>query len=440
MLSSNRRYIIRYTRPIHALAAKYKSLFSKIDEKTEKNDKKILNIIKFNKQLYYIGNDMDNKSLICCLNELCIIINKYPKLDNIYNDYIDKFIYKINDNIIELDTYDYILYSYIIRKINIKNNELLNITFNIICNDIARRFLDMNIYDRINLLYNISSYHYKKLYFPPIFITFLRLFTESIKLEKDINIYLIIKLLKSFSKINMKTTRLKEIYDYLESNLLRIYEYNINKKNNKDNIDIYIHLLYTMINTKLYSTGCIEILLNIICNKHLNNYNIDSIQLKSLKIIELCLRLELSGILSYIPSHIIEYLSYVNDIKYYDKKLNKYTILSYQLYNILEKHNFICKSIMEGPYALQICDPIKRIYFECIEIDQMYENSEIKFNTLQRIRHLKLTGWKVVTVNAIEWHNLKSYSAKALFVKNIIQNDSFIKEISPMKPNVSIEA
>ncbi|CEL96972.1 unnamed protein product [Vitrella brassicaformis CCMP3155] len=241
--------------------------------------------------------------------------------------------------------------------------------------------------------------------------------------------YELIRVFKAYSKARVSTELLRVLYDYVSRDLgEREGDGGESGGGGLLTPALAIHLLATMLGTRLYTVQAIEKLLLVARRTHLGLWASDSVELRSLKWIEVSLRLDYAQTYAGLSKEALEYLSLVRDLKYTDRSLQHHTILSYQLAHFLAKHSFPCKREMVGPYALKVCDRDERVAFEPIEKVHVFPDSKGKLRhfTETKLRHLEAMGWKVYTVAFHEWGRLRDYQDKADFVRRLLRENGLL--------------
>lgn len=231
--------------------------------------------------------------------------------------------------------------------------------------------------------------------------------------------YEIVMILKAVSKANVQVD-FRPLYEFL---LKRV-----NEHEKYFNVKSSIHLLYTVITTRKYTLPIVDKLIGIARTLNLKEWSDTCIEMRSLKFIEIYIRLQLSQLFPNLSEDSLQFLANVRDFRYYDPSINHNTVLSYQVAHFLSKHNFPCKKEMVGPYALKLCDRQKRIAFECLEFINFFPSTRIlKFFTKKKIEHLQLLGWKVFVIPYFKWNKLREYERKAMYVRRLLLNNKLIE-------------
>merc|ERR1712007_167633 len=178
-----------------------------------------------------------------------------------------------------------------------------------------------------------------------------------------------------------------------------------------------IRLCHLMLSTDLSSAPAVIVLLRATLREPLMHFSDDSVELRLLKMVEMLLRVDFLTTQEQLPREVVEYLSVVRNLRYYDQALRRDTPLSYQLAFFLRKHGFPCKRHMVGPYALKVCDPVERINFEPVE-KQSFRPGMREEPTARKRRHLEAIGWRHIEITSAEWERLECYDMKAAHVRS----------------------
>lgn len=186
-----------------------------------------------------------------------------------------------------------------------------------------------------------------------------------------------------------------------------------------------VNLLHTMLSTGLSSAQAVQVLLKCALRDPLMHYKDDSVELRKLKMIEMLLRVDFLHTQETLAWEVLEYLSVVRSLRYYDRELRRETPLSYQLAFFLRKHSFPAKRHMVGPYGLKVCDPEARVNFEPVE-DRTYRLGLVEEPAVRKGRHLEAIGWRHVPVDATDWDALQTYEAKAEHVRNLLKENDLL--------------
>uniref|UniRef100_A0A0G4HBP0 RAP domain-containing protein n=1 Tax=Chromera velia CCMP2878 TaxID=1169474 RepID=A0A0G4HBP0_9ALVE len=236
------------------------------------------------------------------------------------------------------------------------------------------------------------------------------------------------RLFKAFSKAGVQTEMLRVLTDLIITDL--------GLPHCPCTPQMASHLLFTCLSTRNYSPPLVERLLAIVSREHIGLRGESSVELRSLKWVEISLRLDFAQTVSSLSPEAQKLLGLVRDLRYVDPGLEEDTRLSRQLSFFLKKHGFPCSREMEGPYGLKICDRENRIAFECLEKEAFYPNSKkLRFTTETKIRHLEALGWKVFPMKYWAWDALTCYEVKAAFVRKILKRAGLIEGVRRDAPS-----
>jgi len=221
--------------------------------------------------------------------------------------------------------------------------------------------------------------------------------------------------LKCFHVAGIHTARLSMIYGHIERDFPRIEASGALLP-----MPAALRLCHLMLSTGLSSPQAVIVLLRATLREPLMHFSDDSVELRLLKMVEMLLRVDFLTTQEQLPREVVEYLSVVRNLRYYDQALRRDTPLSYQLAFFLRKHGFPCKRHMVGPYALKVCDPKERVNFEPVEVrDCRFGMPELP--TARKKRHLEAVGWRYIEVSDAKWRELETYEAKAAHVRQLMK-------------------
>uniref|UniRef100_A0A7S0ZM55 RAP domain-containing protein n=1 Tax=Noctiluca scintillans TaxID=2966 RepID=A0A7S0ZM55_NOCSC len=187
-----------------------------------------------------------------------------------------------------------------------------------------------------------------------------------------------------------------------------------------------VNLCHTMLATGLSSAPAIQVLLRAALQEPLMHFSDSAPELRKLKFIEMLLRVDFLSTLESLPPEVLEYLSVVRSLRYYDPELRRDTGLSYQLAYFLRKHGFPAKRMMLGPYALKVSDPELRINFEPVDQSKSALRGR-EIPSARKARHLEAIGWRNFNVHADVWQELETRHRRADFVRNLLKENELLE-------------
>lgn len=228
------------------------------------------------------------------------------------------------------------------------------------------------------------------------------------------------KLLRCFHVAGVGTERMRLVYEHIEEEFPRFEAAGALLP-----MPAAVQLCHTMLATGQSSAPAVTVLLRSASREPLLNVKDDSQELRLLKMTEMLIRLDYLHTQEQLPADVVEYLSVVRDIRFYDRELRRDTSLSYQLASILRKHGFPSKRHMLGPYCLKVCDPEERINFEPVE-ERSFRHGMPEEPPARKRRHLEAVGWRCFEVTASVWSELATYEAKAAHVRRMLKDNGLL--------------
>lgn len=186
-----------------------------------------------------------------------------------------------------------------------------------------------------------------------------------------------------------------------------------------------VRLCHTMLSTGLVSAPAVVVLLRSALREPLMHFTDTAVEMRLLKMIEMLLRVDFLVVQQQLPPDVVEYLSVVRSVRYYDRDLRRDTALSYQLAFFLRKHGFPSERHMLGPYVLKVCDPAERVSFEPLEASGAWREG-FETPSDRKKRHLEAIGWRSIDVRAKDWDDLGNHDAKASFIRKLLKENQLL--------------
>eukprot|EP00930_Biecheleria_cincta_P005522 TRINITY_DN106455_c0_g1_i1.p1 TRINITY_DN106455_c0_g1~~TRINITY_DN106455_c0_g1_i1.p1 ORF type:complete len:404 (-),score=75.25 TRINITY_DN106455_c0_g1_i1:4-1215(-) len=228
------------------------------------------------------------------------------------------------------------------------------------------------------------------------------------------------EVLLCFHRAGLSPDRLKQIYAHIERDFPQFEAASALLP-----MPAAVQLCHTMLATGLSSPAAVLVLLRSALREPLLHVADDSQELRLLKTIEILIRLDYLHTQEQMTPDVLEYLSVIRDLRYYDRELRRETALSYQMAYFLRKHGFPAKRKMLGPYVLKVCDPDERINFEPVE-ERNWRFGLVEEPPARKKRHLEAVGWRCIEVQAATWRNLPTYDAKAGYIRQLLKDSELL--------------
>lgn len=229
----------------------------------------------------------------------------------------------------------------------------------------------------------------------------------------------IVSFIKSYAKAGVRSDKMNKLFAYIASP-------QVSGEDTTWTSEQALSVARAMVFYKFYTKDAIQAMLSVASQDP--NILDDPHLLRSVKVIELCLRLELHAIQATLKPELIEFLEVLREAPYHDPSLESDTSLTYQLRGFLKKHGGEITRQMVGPWPVHLADMERRAAFMCIENHMYYPSTDtLRAAPALCLSHLESLGWNVVKVSVRDWDACETYDDKAAFVKNLLVKHHLLK-------------
>ena len=168
----------------------------------------------------------------------------------------------------------------------------------------------------------------------------------------------IVSFIKSYAKAGVRSDKMNKLFAHIASP-------EVSGEDCTWSTEQALAVCRAMVFYKFYTKDAIQAMLTVAAQDP--NILEDPHLLRSVKIIEMCLRLELHAIQATLKPELNEFLEVLREAPYHDPSLEADSSLTYQLRGFLKKHGGNISRQMVGPWPVQLADMDRRAAFMCLE-------------------------------------------------------------------------